>query len=320
MLLNITPAKLSEMEKHHWQIEQTPLKMSLDEMERQLRDMFEQSGPEPTWSMAQIVEQLKTCGAAVGTDDIITAAAYGTAGVSGHAAAGAMALNNVNALARELYSEAVEKFGVKMVHSKSANHLARMQNFLKGHPKYAQLMQHLKNLPKHLLPDGSFMTVNTQTNSAVARHFRKHVSLPLKKWGSSSRYVGSMVKQLNGRLSLFKNIGRGATWYVPATLGVISVATASPELRMRTLFEEGVGVIGGAAGTKLGVATGLGIVAILGLGPFGLFVAVFICASAGGMLGMEIGKNIGSGVYDLDTQLDSGRIFYSPENILGAVK
>jgi hypothetical protein len=238
----------------------------------------------------------------------------------GHAAAGAMALNNVNALARELYSEAVEKFGVKMVHSKSANHLARMQNFLKGHPKYAQLMQHLKNLPKHLLPDGSFMTVNTQTNSAVARHFRKHVSLPLKKWGSSSRYVGSMAKQLNGRLSLFKNIGRGATWYVPATLGVISVATASPELRMRTLFEEGVGVIGGAAGTKLGVATGLGIVAILGLGPFGLFVAVFICASAGGMLGMEIGKNIGSGVYDLDTQLDSGRIFYSPENILGAVK
>jgi hypothetical protein len=81
MLLNITPAKLSEMEKHHWQIEQTPLKMSLDEMERQLRDMFEQSGPEPTWSMAQIVEQLKACGAAVGTDDVITAAAYGTAGV-----------------------------------------------------------------------------------------------------------------------------------------------------------------------------------------------------------------------------------------------
>ena len=71
---------------------------------------------------------------------------------------------------------------------------------------------------------------------------------------------------------------------------------------------------------KVGVATGLGIVAILGLGPFGLFAAVFICVSAGGMLGMEIGKNIGSGVYDLDTQLDSGRIFYSPENILGAIK
>jgi hypothetical protein len=319
MLLNITPAKLSEMEKHHWQIEQTPLKMSLDEMERQLRDMFEQSGPEPTWSMAQIVEQLKTCGAAVGTDDVIRAAAYGTAGVSGHAAAGAMALNNVNALARELYSEAVEKFGAKMVHSKSANHLARMQNFLKRHPKYGQLMQHLKNLPKHLLPDGNFMTVNTQINSAVARHFRKHVSLPLKKWGNSSKYVGSMAKQLNGRLSLFKNIGRGATWYVPATLGVISVFTTSPELRMRSLFEEGFGVIGGAAGTKLGVATGLGIVAILGLGPFGLFVAVFICASAGGMLGMEIGKNIGSGVYDLGTQLESGRIFYFPENILGAI-
>jgi hypothetical protein len=95
MLLNITPARLTEMEKNHWQIEQTPLKMSLDEMEKQLRDMLLETGPEPTFSMTQIVEQLKSYGAAVGTDDVVRAAAYGTAGVSGHAAAGGMILNNV---------------------------------------------------------------------------------------------------------------------------------------------------------------------------------------------------------------------------------
>ena len=73
MPLNITPAKLTEMEKNHWQIEQTPLKMSLDEMEKQLRDMLLETGPEPTFSMTQIVEQLKSHGAAVGTaaDDTV---------------------------------------------------------------------------------------------------------------------------------------------------------------------------------------------------------------------------------------------------------
>ncbi len=36
--------------------------------------------------MARIVEQLKAHGAAVGIDDVVKAAAYGTAGVSGHPA------------------------------------------------------------------------------------------------------------------------------------------------------------------------------------------------------------------------------------------
>ncbi len=48
--------------------------------------------------------------------------------------------------------------------------------------------------------------------------------------------MGSAAKQLNGKLSLFKSVARGATWYVPATLGIISVASAAPEMRMRTLL------------------------------------------------------------------------------------
>jgi hypothetical protein len=316
MLLNITPVKLSEMEKNHWKIEQTPLKMSLDEMEEQLRDMLRETGPEPTFSMAQIVEQLKSYGVAVGVDDVVTAAAYGTAGVSGHAAAGGMALNNVNTLARELYSEAVEKFGAKVVHSKSANHLTRMQNFLKSHPKYGQLMKHLKQLPRHLLPKGSLMPAGGRTHVAAARHFRKHISLPIKKWSSSSKYVGSMAKQLNGRVNLFKNISRGATWYVPAALGMISVASAPPELRMRTLFEEGFGVIGGAAGTTAGMFAGLGVIALLGLGPFGAFVAVFICASASGIIGMEAFKWGGGKIYDASGKIDD-RVYHSFDEIVG---
>jgi hypothetical protein len=138
----------------------------------------------------------------------------------------------------------------------------------------------------------------------------------LKKWNNPTKYVGSVAKQLNGRLRVFKYLGRGATWYVPATLGLISVATAPPEMRMRKLFEEGFGVIGGAIGTKAGAALG-GFIAlsILGLGPFGFFVAVFICASLGGIAFMEGGKWFGDRIYDIGDRL-SGRVYNSMDELV----
>jgi hypothetical protein len=122
-----------------------------------------------------------------------------------------------------------------IVQNKSS-HLAKVQSFLKGHPKYGQLMRHLKELPEHLLPkDGlNFGYGSNATN--IARKFRSHVAMPMKKWGNPSKYIGSAAKQLNGRLRMLRGVGRYATWYVPATLGLICVATAPPEMRIRTLF------------------------------------------------------------------------------------
>ena len=132
-----------------------------------------------------------------------------------------------------------------------------------------------------------------------------------------------MVKQLNGRVNMFKNIGRGATWYVPATLGVISVASAQPELRMRKLFEEGFGVVGGALGTMFGstvVATSvMSLLAFSGLciGPFGVFVVIFILASAGGIAGMKFGNKIGGDlIYDYGSQLINGKIYNSMDQLI----
>jgi hypothetical protein len=275
--------------------------------------------------MAEIVELLESWGASVGADDVIRVASYGTAGVSGHAAAGTVAMGTVNSLLRELYGEAIEKFGAKIVHSKKANDLAKVQRFLKGSPKYQQVMAQLRELPKHLMPKGKFMTINTRTPNAAARHFRKQVSIPMKKW-SSSRYMGTMAKQLNGRLRLAKGVGRYATWYVPAVLGGVSVLTAPPELRVRTLFEEGFGVVGGALGTMFGstvIATGVfGLFGMLGLilGPFGIFAVMFLCASAGGIIGMEATKKFGRSVYDYAVQFDDNRIYHSPEQLLMEVQ
>ncbi len=314
-LVNITPAVLSVMEKKHWQLEQSPLKAILDRMPKDNRDMIKQVGPEPAVTMARMVAYLKSLGASVGADDMVKAAGYGVGGVSGHAAAGTLALGNVNALMRELYSEAIEKFGPKIVHSKSTNHLVRMQSYLKGHPKYAQLMRHMQELPRHIMPKAKLTPAGSRSSNAAARHFRKHISLPLKKWNNSYKYVGSAAKQLNGKISLFKSVARGATWYVPATLGIISVAAAAPEMHMRTLFEEGFGVLGGAAGTMLGSSVGLGIVLALGLGPFGMFVTVFICASAVGIIGMESFKKFGGKLYDYSVLLGEGRVYHSPEQM-----
>jgi hypothetical protein len=326
MLLNISPAKLGEFDINYWQIEQNPLKSYLEQMQEDTRAMFEQAGAEEAGTVARVAEYLKSIGAGVGMDDAVGTMAAVT---SGYAGAGSMTLTNINALGREIYSEALEKLGPRIVHSGSANHIARMQDFLKGHPKYAQLMRNFQELPKRLLPralfpkGASLTPTNPGSHVAAARHFRRHFTLPLKKWNNSTRYLNTVAKQLNGRLSLLKGVGRHATWYIPATFGVISVATAPQELRMRRLFEAGFGVLGGAAGAKLGVAAGLGIVAILGLGPFGLFVTVFICASIGGIVLSDGGKSFGSLFYKrsgLDAiygvQSDNNRIYHSPEQFL----
>ena len=89
---------------------------------------------------------------------------------------------------------------------------------------------------------------------------------------------------------------------------------------MRTLFEEGFGVLGGALGANAGMLAGMGVIAILGLGPFGAFVAVFVCASAGGILGMELFKKGGTAIYDIGAKIDNGQIYHSPDQLLEIVK
>ena len=131
------------------------------------------------------------------------------------------------------------------------------------------------------------------------------------------RYLGPIARQLNGRINMFKALGRHATWYVPTVIGLYNVYDAPPEVKMRTLFEEGFGVVGRWAGTEFGYALGLGIVAILGLGPFGLFVTVFICATAGGIAGNEISKGIGGRIYDAGDRFGD-RIYHSLDDLIGA--
>jgi uncharacterized membrane protein YdjX (TVP38/TMEM64 family) len=88
-----------------------------------------------------------------------------------------------------------------------------------------------------------------------------------------------------------------------------------PDATDGNLFEEGFGILCGAIGTEAGIAAGMTIAAVLGLGPFGLFVAVFICATAGGILLFEAAKKGGGTVYDVGNQFQ-GHIFYHIDTLL----
>ena len=323
MLVDITPKRFSDMDHHFWNSQRSYISVAWNELHEKSKHVVHDTGPEGGLALADLVRRLKEVGAGVGMDDTVRFAGYGVAGVSGYSASGQMALGNTQALARELYEEAVAKFGKQAVLSKSKTSIVKMQRFLTGHPKYPQLMQSLKELPEHLLPKGRRIpNPRSASSNAAARHFRKAFSLPYDKW-SSSRYFSTIGRQLNGKVSLLKGLGRHATWYIPAAIGIYNTLQAPPEMQLLAAFGEGFGIIGGYAGTVLGgsfLATGvLGISAFFGLclGPFGIFITVFICAAAGGLALSEGGKWIGQRIYDVGSKL-TNQIYYSADELAGA--
>lgn len=313
MILGITPLRLSRFDKAYWQHERPAYLGYLQDMTPLTREMFQGAGPETSCLLAGLVQALSEAGAAVGGGGAVTGIS------SGAAAASELGLARINGLARQIYADASAQFGRKAAASLTKANLAKMARFITSHPSYPALMREIEQVPRALLPMSrarlmppAVAGVNAQV---LARHFSKQYFQAFRHW-PSGKYMGTIARQLNGRINFFKAMGRHATWYVPAVIGLYNVYEASPEMRVRTLFEEGFGVVGGWGGTELGVAMGLGIVAVLGLGPLGLFITVFICASAVGMAGNLAGKNIGSKIYDYGTGLDYGQIFHSPEQLI----
>jgi hypothetical protein len=293
----------------------------LQQLDPSTRDMFQDVGPEDTFILARLMQALQEVGASVGTDDIIKGVNYGVAGVSGLSASSVSAVSNINALAHQIYVDAVKEFGSKMVTSKNSSHLVKISRFIKSHPSFHQLMQHVQKFPKALLPMPRAKLVppaaHNVNSTALARHFRKQYFQAFKRW-PSSKYMTTIAKQLNGRVNMFNRVGFGATWVVPSVIGLYNVHDAPPEVKMRTLFEEGFGIVGGAFGTLAGVW----IASTLCLGPVGLFLAVFVFASAGGIIGSELSKGLGGKLYDhFEPQFNTSRIYHSPEQFfLEAVK
>jgi hypothetical protein len=323
MFLDISPHKLNGIDIHCWCMEHNFFAGYLQDLQPMVREMYQEVGPQDAYLLAGMIRSLKEAGASVDGSDVVRGVSYGVGGASGLAASGGMAVGTIDTLVRQIYTDAVKTFGAKMVVSKQKNQLTLMARFIKSHPNYNQLMRSFRELPEFLMPGPRNKIVppgTSQINNHLARHFRKQYFQAFRHW-SSDKYLPTIARQLRGRIKLFRNIGRGATWYVPAVIGLYNVAEAPPQTRMRTLFEEGFGIVGGAAGTAIGMAVG-GVIAIsiLGIGPLGLFVAIFLCTTAGGIIVNEIGKRIGGGVYDYSSQFFDGMFYHSPEQVLEGMK
>ena len=276
-LVDITPLRLTKFDKAYWQGERSLYSSYLRDMDPTTLEMFQQVGPEDTFIISRLIEALKEKGATVGNDDIVKAAGYGLGGVSGLATSGEMAVSNINGLLQQMATDAVEKFGLKKAASKSTSHLARMTKYLRSHTNYPRVMRQIQEVPEFLIPMPRSKLVppaaaNVNSN-ALARWFRKGYFQAFRR-RPSRFYMAPIARQLNGRVGFFRALGRHATWYVPAVIGLYNVYDASPEIRMHTLFAEGFGIVGGAIFTKAGAALGGWIaLSILGLGPFGLFIS-----------------------------------------------
>jgi hypothetical protein len=319
LTLNITPVLLCDREVHFWQAEGPLFENWISQFDPNARGLFGDTDPQTALNLAHITEQLRAAGAAVGIDDRVDVTGALVSAAGGGAASGLMSAATTNTLIRELYYDAVQKLGVKVVTSKKANNIQQVAAFFKSHPKYPQLNQHIRDLPRWVVTGAAKKNVPHRIETItpqIARQMRKQYWLALSDQ-SSSRYMGTIASQLNGRVSLLKNAGRATTWLIPAALGVYGVVNAPPELRMRSLFEEGFGVVGGAVGTHFGSLAGIGVAAILGLGPLGLFVAVFVCASAGGILlsgGFKFGAEK---IYNVTDRYDD-RVIHTVEELIGA--
>jgi hypothetical protein len=150
-----------------------------------------------------------------------------------------------------------------------------------------------QELPELLLPMSRAKLVPPPAANvdaaALARYFRKGYFQSFRRL-ASGRYMGPIARQLNGRIGLFNALGRHATWYIPAVIGLFNVFDAAPEVRMHTLFEEGFGVVGGALGTLFGSA-------VVASSVLGIFTIVGLCHGS---------------------QLDYGQIYHSFDQLIEA--
>ena len=311
-LANMTPFMLPANEVRQWEVQHPIFRVEFEQLRPEVREIYTTIGPTPTYLMGKTVLNAHSAGAAVGLDDVLAGAA------AGYTVAGNMVLNQINALMHEVTHDAVRKFGRGVVCSNKVENVRLVERFLKAHPKHAQLMRYLSEVPKHLLPEAVMADTIATTKSpyANAGFMRKQVFMPTLK-PNGANYMGTIKAGLNTSTKILK-VGSRGTLVIPIVLATGDVINAAPELRMRTLFEEGFGVIGGYAGAALGVQViGLGIVTILGLGPFGAFIALFLCATGAGLIGSELFKWGGRQFYDIGDQL-GGHYFSSANEFLGA--
>jgi hypothetical protein len=346
-LVNLTTFKLTDYERYQWENAQSRVKSELDALDNNLKQTFGDMDLEVLSLIAnnaQVISSADRLGA--GLDDtvqlktrtsdentrikdeiIVTGgniaqySSYGLGAGSAFAGSGSLALAQSNALLQVIYQDAFETFG-EAVLRKPQNHMSKIERFLKAHPKWNELMKQVKKMPNLLLPKEKLRPrFNAGARFPNANIFKNHI-VKVHLNPNAQRYTRSLAKSLNGKISIFKGWAGRFTWGLPMILGGISVAMAPPEQRVRTLFEEGFGVVGGAFGTWIGSAAvfiaGYSVLPLIGIciSPAGIFIAAFLI---GGYLGYKlstVGKEWGGSIHDRLMPEGGSRFYHSMEQYI----
>lgn len=311
-LANMTPFMLPKHEVHQWEAQHPVFKVEFDRLRPEVQSLYTTIGPTSTYLLSRSVLKAKSEGAAVGLSDMVSGAA------SGYIGASTMALGRTSSLMQDLTNDAVKKFGKGVILSNKAENFRKVERFLRNHPEYSQLMRHLKEAPRHVFSgtDVGHVIATTKSPYANARLMRRQVFMPTLK-PNGTKYMGTIKAALNSSGRVVRVASKGMV-VVPIVMGVSDVISAPPELRVRTLFENGFGILGGYLGSYL-AGTGCYVLAtsFLALGPFGVFAAVFIGATIAGIAMSEGFKQLGRAIHDNGNLISEGRIYNSMDQMLG---
>ncbi len=309
-LANMAPFKLSHYEVRHWENQHTTFQMQFTQLTPAVQEMYTSIGPTSCFLVGNTAQKAKEQGAAVGLDDVVAGAA------SNSAAAGSMSMNYANDLIQEISLDGIKKFGSDDFCSSTRNDSARVQSYFKSHPKFWQLMRFCKEVPGLFFPEaGLVKAISGKGPYANTGFLNKHLFMPSLE-SNASKFMGTIKKGLNSRVRVLKVASKGA-YVVPIVPGVADVVHAPPEWKMRTLFEEGFGVLDGVYNTYLVPLGGLAVASVICFGPKGLFLSIFICASLMAIGSDQDGAHPGPTSSDIGSKL-GGRMYYSIEDLFGA--
>jgi len=227
---------------------------------------------------------------------------YGATGMSAYAGVAKRQLDQMSVLARQLYDDVILHFRKQAggPFGVSRSQLPALERYLREHPLYRELRRSLDQLPAMLRNKLGAVDLRRR-HFGNADFFRRQFIVPggVRNAGAHLSRVSNL---LTGQIQRFGSLARGATWAIPAILGIYSTATAPEGQRLRTGLEESVGIVLGAMGTSFGGAAAAGAVGIIAsvvvLPGTVIFVGSCIGAALGGYVGYDVGKSMTRSVYE----------------------
>ncbi|MFH1154216.1 MAG: LysM domain-containing protein [Pseudomonadota bacterium] len=296
-LLNITPAYMKEGDVLAWENVRPQIKNELDQLDPGAKHLYLKEGRLKTHRIADAIEHMKNLGGAVKADDLITFASWGTTGASAAYSSRIATLSEINALCGSIFDDAVKTLGKGAISSGKIKNLQAVESFLLNHPMYEKLMGYIKGLPGQMLPKGVSLPATVRgMNTPNALFFKDNVVKACLGHHIPKR-ITPLGKVLNGAVKVARKGTLRTTWVIPVILAGFSVASAPQEKQVQTLYKEGFGVLGGAAGSSVGLI--IAPYACLCLGPAGAVAAVFLVSAGAGYGLSEEGKHFGKYLFDV---------------------